>query len=68
MSIHGPFDVCHAQMDDLFPDVKARYALSYDPAACGGPASFAPVVYRNWLGPRHTAIYVVKYSHSGDHN
>jgi hypothetical protein len=43
----------------LTPAVVPRYALSFDPNACGGQSQFAPVSYRTWLGPSPTSIYIV---------
>jgi len=60
-TVYAEDDHCHPARPDLLPDIAARFALSYEPDLCGGPAGFAPVFYRNWLGPRGTAIYVVKY-------
>jgi hypothetical protein len=52
---------CAVTMYDFFPAIVPEYALSFDPDECAGPAGFAPVPYTNWIGPRHAAIYVVKY-------
>jgi hypothetical protein len=51
---------CSPQLWVYFPTIVPRYSLSFDPAACEGPSRFAPVVYTEWLGPRHVAIYAVK--------
>jgi hypothetical protein len=52
---------CDGNQLDRAPAVKPLYALSFDPAACNGPAGFAPVEYRTWLAPHATSIYVVRY-------
>lgn len=42
------------------PAIVPGYALSLDPAVCGGLANFAPVSYRNWLGGRIITVYIVE--------
>jgi hypothetical protein len=59
--VYAREDHCHPARPDELPDITAYYALSFEPDVCGGPAGFAPVFYRTWLGPHPTAIYVVKY-------
>ena len=51
---------CTLQFPTLVPLVRPRFALSFDAAACGGPAGFAPVVYRPWLGMHAVSVYVVR--------
>jgi hypothetical protein len=55
----SPRQVCPPQFAELLPSIRPHYALSFDPSACGGPSTFAPVRYREWLGPRSVAIYIV---------
>jgi hypothetical protein len=45
----------------LFPDLHARYSLSYGPRTCGEATAFAPVVYRRWLGRQSVPIYIVSH-------
>ena len=40
--------------------LQPRYAISFDPNLCGGPAGFAPVTYRTWLRPHTGAVYIVR--------
>jgi hypothetical protein len=42
------------------PAIKPAYALSFDSKDCDGPAGFPPVIYRTWLPPHTTSIYIVK--------
>jgi hypothetical protein len=51
---------CHPDMERLIPIIVPGYTLSFNPAACGGLSSFAPVTYRHWLPARTISIYVVK--------
>jgi len=51
---------CNNEKADLVPHVVPRYILSFDPDACLGLSEFAPVVYRNWLIPRPTTIYILR--------
>jgi hypothetical protein len=41
------------------PVIVPGYALSFDPAACGGLSGFASVPYRDWLRARTVNIYIV---------
>jgi hypothetical protein len=59
-SVHESFGVCPPLLFDDFSVVSPRYAMAYDPTACLGQASFAPVTCRSWLAPHSTTIYVVK--------
>ena len=43
----------------LTPAVVPGYALARDPTACGGLSRYAPVTYREWLGPRTGTVYIV---------
>jgi len=52
---------CDGNSLDRIPAVKPVYALSFDPAQCGGQAGFPPVVYRTWLPPHTNTIYIVKF-------
>jgi hypothetical protein len=62
MPIHAPLDKCHPFWDDYLPQINALYALSFDPNLCQGDAGFPPVVYRTWLPPHQTEIYIVGYA------
>ena len=53
------FGVCTPLHIDNFSATSPRYGMAYDPAACLGPADFAPVTYRTWLGPHSNTIYIV---------
>ncbi|MGA2849113.1 MAG: hypothetical protein ABSE46_08960 [Terracidiphilus sp.] len=54
-----PRDDCQPQWAALIPAVVPVYALSYDPRACGGLASFPAVSYHEWLVARTVPIYIV---------
>jgi hypothetical protein len=41
-----------------FPDLAARYMISYVRNDCGGATPFAPTVYQQWLEPPAT-LYIV---------
>jgi hypothetical protein len=49
---------------DMTPALKPAYAVSPDPAACGGRVAFAPVIYHTWVSPRTHAIFAVRLPHS----
>jgi hypothetical protein len=51
---------CRPLFLDRFPVLSPRYGLALDPQECSGPAQFAPVTTRTWLGPHFTTIYVVR--------
>lgn len=42
------------------PHIRPLYSVSYDPNACYGPASFAPVHYSRWLASHPGDLYVVR--------
>lgn len=50
---------CEPALADRTPVIVPGYALSFDPAACGGLSRFAPVAYRDWLRGRNVNIYIV---------
>jgi hypothetical protein len=52
---------CQPEQGYLYPDLVARYALSWLPNDCGGAAPFAPVVYKQWL-ERPSTVYIVYVS------
>jgi hypothetical protein len=43
------------------PHIHARYAVSWDPNLCSGPASFAPVQYSRWPFQAPGTLYVVRF-------
>jgi hypothetical protein len=57
----SPID-CHAFWYDYTPHIHPLYGVSFDPKACYGPASFAPVHYSRWLAPTPGTLYVVHYT------
>lgn len=59
-STNLPHMTCRVQMWNHAPLLQPRFALSYEPNNCSGPAPFAPVHYSGWLGPRDATVYVVK--------
>jgi hypothetical protein len=56
---------CTPEFTWLTPVILPGYALSYDPAACGGLSNFASVTYNNWLGVHIVHIYIVKSRKDG---
>ena len=50
---------CAPEWSWLTPVVVPGYALSLDPAACGGLSHFPPVQFRDWLGDHSINIYIV---------
>ena len=46
---------------DYTPHIHPLYGVSFDPNACYGPASFAPVHYSRWLDSTPGTLYVVRY-------
>jgi hypothetical protein len=51
---------CLPQAAELLPHLHPRYALSFQPFVCGGPAPFSPVTYTAWLGQHHVPLYVIR--------
>lgn len=49
---------CQPRSARLAPEMVPGYRLSSDPEACGGPAGFAPVTYRGWLGMYSSTLYI----------
>lgn len=49
---------------DMTPALKPAYAISPDPAACGGRVAFAPVIYHTWISPRTHVIFAVRLPRS----
>jgi Dolichyl-phosphate-mannose-protein mannosyltransferase len=57
----SPFpESCMPQLASTVPAVGPGYAISFTPAACGGVAPFAPVIYHQWLGEHAVPLYIVK--------
>jgi hypothetical protein len=56
-----PAGTCQMIYFDTFPHIKPLYGVSFDPNACYGPASFAPVNYSRWLASKPGTLYVVNY-------
>jgi hypothetical protein len=52
-------NICPIEDPNWLPKVLPDYSLSFDPHACGGPSTFAPVVWHRWLAPRQMPIYIV---------
>jgi hypothetical protein len=52
--------VCYLVIPFWLTEVHPLYTLSFDRAACGGDAGFAPVTYNRWLSPHKMTVYVVK--------
>jgi hypothetical protein len=50
---------CKPEKPSFTPVMIPGYALSFIPEACGGLSRFAPVTYRNWIGPRTVTFYIV---------
>jgi hypothetical protein len=55
-----PTGACPLYLYEDLPLIHPRYAISFDPAACDGPAPFAPVRYSRWIFPGNPALYAVK--------
>jgi hypothetical protein len=58
-SHRDPELVCEPELASSMPGLHPRYALSFDPDACGGPVGFPAVPYHEWFGPSEVNIYVV---------
>jgi hypothetical protein len=56
-----PYGTCPMHSPELTPHLKPVYGASFDPNACYGPASFAPVHYSRWLASSPGTLYVVRY-------
>jgi hypothetical protein len=52
-------DDCQPDNFWLTPVIVPGYALSFNPAACGGLSRFPPISYRDWLARGKGAIYIV---------
>jgi hypothetical protein len=59
-----PAGTCPMNTFEETPHIKPRYGISFDPNACYGPASFAPVHYSRWPAPTPGTLYVVNYTAS----
>jgi hypothetical protein len=76
-NIYAPIDPyrgfsCHEKegidgLDIRLPHFFPRYGLSFDPDACAGQSSIAPVSYFRWLGLRPAFLYVVRYQPTNGH-
>jgi hypothetical protein len=42
--------------------IQLLYRVSFDPNACYGRASFAPVHYSRWLSRTPDTLYVVRFA------
>jgi hypothetical protein len=52
---------CSMTYSDDTPHIRALYSVSFDPNACYGPASFAPVHYSRWFDSSAGTLYLVNY-------
>jgi hypothetical protein len=67
-SVRESFGVCPPLLFfDRFSVVSPHYAMAFDPGACLGQTSFAPVAYRSWLSPHRTTIYIIKVGNPSSH-
>ncbi len=66
--IYGDNDPCHTAGIDKYPSIHARYVVSLNPAACGGPTDVPPVTYRTFFSPHERRIYMVWGPESGPHS
>ena len=55
----GVSDPCRTNALDREPSVRARYVISFDPNACGGPSQVAPAVYSTFFSPHTRTMYAV---------
>ncbi len=62
-----PTGPCHTFWYYYTPHIHARYGVSFDPNACDGPASFAPVHYSRWPALTPGTLYVVRYTPTAKH-
>jgi hypothetical protein len=53
---------CEMPWYDRTPHIKPLYSVSFDPNACYGLASFAPVHYSRWLSRTPGTLYVVYFT------
>jgi len=53
--------VCPMERYNYTPHIHPLYGVSFDPDACYGLASFAPVHYSRWLASGPGTLYVVRY-------
>jgi hypothetical protein len=59
-----PAGTCPMWWYDKTPHIHPLYGISFDPNACYGPVSFAPMHYSRWLAPSPGTLYVVRYTAS----
>ena len=52
-------DRCHTGYLELTPSIHARYVVSFEPNACGGPTGYQET-FATWLPPRRQTLYAVK--------
>jgi hypothetical protein len=53
---------CQMWWHERTPQVQPVYAVSFNRAACYGPAPFAPVTYSQWFESQPGTLYVVRFS------
>jgi hypothetical protein len=47
---------------DKTPHIHPLYGVAFDPAACYGPAPFAPIHYSRWPYRTPGTLFVVRYT------
>lgn len=57
----APVASCPAYEFPNDPAVQPEYALTFTLEPCMVRSQFAPVVYRTWLAPHATTLYIVRY-------
>jgi hypothetical protein len=53
---------CEMFWYDRTPHIQPVYSISFDPNACYGLASFAPVHYSRWLSRTPGTLYAVRFA------
>jgi hypothetical protein len=60
-SSRAPVASCPAYEFPNDPAVQPKYGLTFTLEPCMVRSQFAPVVYRTWLAPHVTTLYIVRY-------
>jgi Dolichyl-phosphate-mannose-protein mannosyltransferase len=62
-----PASTCPMNTFEETPHIHPLYGISFDPNACYGLASFAPVHYSRWPASTPGTLYVVRYTATPAH-
>jgi hypothetical protein len=64
VEVSRPAGTCQMWWYVRTPHIHPAYAVSFDPNACYGKTTFAPVTYSQWLSSEPGTLYVVHFNPS----